>query len=277
MTGEPESPSRRRLLRVAAGSAAASLAGVALVARGNRLDAHRSSGPVPAPASGRLPLRLAVLTDVHAPHFWFAFDALAAAVRDFDPDLVFVVGDALNRRGDEPLVRAYAELPARAGKFAALGNWEYQGPCDLERLRAEYDRAGVRLLLNETADVDHGGEPLRIVGLDDMLRGRPDFSLVAGAPRAASAPRTLILGHCPGLFDAVGRSTAAPLSMFAGHTHGGQIAPFGRALITPPGSGRYVKGWYARGGQHLYVSRGLGNSDVPFRVGSPPELALLTI
>ena len=162
-----------------------------------------------------------------------------AATRAFDPHLVLVVGDAINRLGDERLVRAYDALPARLGKFAALGNWEYQGACDFGRLRAEYDRAGVRLLVNEHATVDHEGEPLRIVGLDDFLHGRPTVDLVArGVAKgaAAAAPRTLVLAHCPALFDAVRRSVAEPFTAFGGPTHGGQIAPFGVAIVTPPGS-----------------------------------------
>ena len=84
-------------------------------------------------------------------------------------------------------------------------------------------------------------------------------------------------GALPRALRSRARHTTAPFTAFAGHTHGGQIAPFGVALVTPPGSGAYVKGWYGAGGQRLYVSRGLGNSDIPFRIGSPPELALLTL
>lgn len=275
----PSSPSRRRLLRGAVAGAVASLAGGAAVVRSNGLDAHAVPAPGSAPGAGE-PLRVALVTDMHAPHDWFAFSELAAATRAFDPHLVLIVGDSINRRRDEPLVRAYDALPARLGKFAALGNWEYQGRCDMGRLRAEYESAGVRLLINEEATVDHGGERVRVVGLDDLLHGRPSLDVVASPSRmaaASDATRTLVMAHCPELFDHAVRHTTAPFTAFAGHTHGGQIAPFGVALITPPGSGRYVKGWYGAGRQRLYVSRGLGNSDVPFRIGSPPELALLTL
>jgi hypothetical protein len=276
----PRSPSRRRFLRAALVGAAASAGGGTVVLRSNRLESRLVPARDPR-ESGIEPLRVALLTDVHAPHDWFAFEDLVAATRAFDPHLVLVVGDAINRRGDERLVRAYETLPARIGKFAALGNWEYQGACDFRRLRAEFDRAGVRLLVNEAASVDHGGEPLRIVGLDDFLHGRPNVDVVARAVAkgaGAGAPRTLVLAHCPALFDDVRGRVAEPFTALGGHTHGGQIAPFGVAIVTPPGSAGYVKGWYDAGrGQRLYVSRGLGNSDIPFRIGSRPELALLTL
>jgi predicted MPP superfamily phosphohydrolase len=58
----------------------------------------------------------------------------------------------------------------------------------------------------------------------------------------------------------------------SGHTHGGQVAPFGIATILPPGCGRYVAGWYRDSGPPMYVSRGIGTSLFPVRIGATPEL-----
>ncbi|MFL5577480.1 MAG: metallophosphoesterase [Gemmatimonadaceae bacterium] len=270
---------RRRFLARATAAATAAVAGGAGLAGANRLEVRHSGAPS-APGAPTGGVRVALLTDMHAPHDWFDFDELARAVADFEPDLLVVAGDAFNRRGDEGLVRAYERLDARAGKFAALGNWEYQSGCDLTRLAREYERAGVRLLVNAAARVDVDGGRIRVVGLDDLLRGRPRLAPLRAAD--ARADRTLVLAHCPALFDDVAAALGpadAPHVVLSGHTHGGQIAPFGRALVTPIGSGRFVKGWYAApdARHHLYVSRGLGNSDIPFRIGSRPELALLTI
>jgi hypothetical protein len=60
--------------------------------------------------------------------------------------------------------------------------------------------------------------------------------------------------------------------LLAGHTHGGQVAPFGLALTLPSGSGRYVAGWYRDAGPPMYVSRGIGTSLIPVRLGATPEL-----
>ena len=266
--------SRRRFLAAGAGLAAAAAGGSLL--RSNELEAVATSDP--GRREGSPPLRVALATDMHAPRDSFEAETLARIVADFDPHLLLVAGDAINRRGDEQLVRAYAELPARLGKFAALGNWEYQGDCDVSRLRREYERAGVRLLVNERVVVDVGGERLEIVGLDDLLRGRPRLDLVRrdGDPRA---DRSLVMAHCPALFDHVARASPTPALVLSGHTHGGQITPFGHVFLTPPGSAGYVKGWYGTpGARHrLYVSRGLGNSRIPLRIGSRPEISLLTL
>jgi len=267
--------SRREFLATAAGVVGLSLYG----ASSNALDATRTTlRPAMAPAQ---PLRLALLTDMHGPHNWIDQDELIAEVGRFQPDVVCIVGDAVDQRGDEPLVARYAALPARLGKFATLGNWEYQGECDLPRLRREYERAGVRMMVNERTQIDGGATgTIDLVGLDDWRAGSPDYSLVSALPPAdPRTSRTIVMSHCPVGFDAVARVATRPAVVLSGHTHGGQIAPFGLALVLPEGSGRYVKGPYsARDGTHrLYVSRGLGNSGPPFRIGSRPELALLTL
>lgn len=274
------SPSARRLTRreflaTAGGLAALSLYGAA----SNSLDATRTT--FPGPAAGRQRLRVALLTDMHGPHNWIDQDELIAEARGFRPDLICIVGDAVDRRGDERLVRRYHDLSAPLGKYAALGNWEYQGECDLRRLRQEYERAGVQLLVNDHVRLSDGrGGAIDLVGLDDWRAGSPDYGLVSALPAPApDAAPAIVMCHCPVGFDVIRRVTPRPTAVLAGHTHGGQIAPFGLALVLPEGSGRYVKGLYSRpGAPHaLYVSRGLGNSGPPFRIGSRPELALLEI
>ena len=265
--------SRRRFVGAAAGTVA--LLGAGSLVRSNQVHPVRTSPPRP---HVRPPgLRVALATDMHAPQEWMDGTALARTVAAFRPDLLLVCGDALDRRGDEHLVRAYETLPASSGKFATLGNWEYQGGCDLARLRREYDRAGVRLLVNEAATVEVRGEPVRLVGLDDVLRGRPRLDLLEHG--SGGHARTIVMSHCPILFDDVARVARFPHLVFAGHTHGGQITPFGHVFMLPRGSGRFVRGWYEapRGRHRLYVSRGLGNSTIPLRIGSPPEISLLTV
>ena len=264
---------RRRFVGAAAGGLA--LLGAGSLVRSNQVHAVRTSPPRPR---GRPPsLRVALATDMHAPQEWLDGPALARTVGGFAPHLLLVAGDAVNRRGDEGLVRGYDALPAPAGKFATLGNWEYQGACDVRALRREYDRAGVRLLVNEDAVVDVGGERVRVIGLDDFLRGRPRLALLDRA--SPGVDRTIVMSHCPALFQDVARVARSPHLVVAGHTHGGQITPFGHVFMVPPGSGRFVRGWYAApsGGHLLYVSRGLGNATVPIRIGSPPEISLLSV
>jgi predicted MPP superfamily phosphohydrolase len=207
-------------------------------------------------------------------------DEIAAAVDAFAPHLVLVVGDAIDRGGGEEQLRAFDVLRASHGKFASLGNHEYWSGCPVDAIRREYERADVRLLVNQDAAVEIDGRLVHLAGLDDWRAGRPDYSLVTDARRGwRDADRRLVLAHCPASFPAIAEAGTLAADVFGGHTHGGQIAPGGVALVLPSGSGGYVRGWYPgpRAGQRLYVSRGLGNSGVPFRIGTRPELTLITL
>ncbi len=65
---------------------------------------------------------------------------------------------------------------------------------------------------------------------------------------------------------------------FAGHTHGGQVRlPLVGPLWLPPGSGRFVEGWYEEAGTKMYVSRGVGTSVLPVRLLCAPEIAIFDL
>ncbi|MEP6691855.1 MAG: metallophosphoesterase [Gemmatimonadaceae bacterium] len=280
MRGESsrDTPPPRRLSRrqfLALGAAAAAV-GVPYTMHSNTLQVVRTR--LPGGSAGGGSVRVAQFTDLHAPHNWMDDDRLIDEVRRFDPHLLVVTGDAVDRLGNEGLVRLYGRMPARVAKYACLGNWEYQGHCDLGLLRRAYEHAGVRLLVNERAAIEIEGQPFDIVAIDDWYRGRPRFSLLDGEP-SRDGEHTLLLAHCPAAFDALSFYPGRRITTLSGHTHGGQIAPMGLALITPIGSGHYIAGWYegTTPGHHLYVSRGLGHTAVPFRLGARPELTLLTI
>jgi predicted MPP superfamily phosphohydrolase len=276
---EPPALLTRRAALGALGALSVAGLGGAVGLRGANSLHVEPSGPPGGPVHGGSPIRVALVTDLHAPHSWVPAEELADAVRRFDPHLLFVGGDSIDRKGEEAQVRLLEALPARHAKFASLGNHERWCGCEISRLRREYERADVRLLVNEAATVELDGRAVQVVGLDDWRAGRPDYALVRDDSRGwRDAGHRFVVGHCPAAFDDLRRATALPFDVVAGHTHGGQIAPLGVPIFLPYGSGSYVKGWYGGGErrQRLYVSRGVGNIGVPLRLGSPPELALLT-
>jgi predicted MPP superfamily phosphohydrolase len=178
-------------------------------------------------------------------------------------------------------------LPPVDAAFATLGNWEHLSPEQAEALRRAYGRHRVRLLVNESAALERGGRRVLVTGVDDLSGAPSIHRALRGLDPAANH---LLLAHSPAYRDELVGMLAGPRpveprwtehlerfrvsAMLAGHTHGGQIAPFGFAPIRPRGSGRYVAGWYRDARPHLYVSRGIGSSIVPVRLRSPPEIAV---
>lgn len=64
----------------------------------------------------------------------------------------------------------------------------------------------------------------------------------------------------------------------SGHTHGGQISLLGwRPWAASLGSRRFPAGHYSVEGRELIVSRGLGCSVIPVRIGNWPEIVMLDL
>ena len=62
----------------------------------------------------------------------------------------------------------------------------------------------------------------------------------------------------------------------SGHTHGGQVRMFGWSPVVPSRMARLAYG-HVRMKCDIVVSGGLGCSIVPFRLGVPPEIVLVTL
>jgi hypothetical protein len=175
-----------------------------------------------------------------------------------------------NIRGVLELLRL---LKAPQGVFAVQGNWEYWSRLEGENLRRHFAGAGVRLLINERADVEVNGQQLSILGLDypssgDQLRRLQE--------QADPARFNLLLSHVPAFpHEQLARHLGLIL---CGHTHGGQVRlPLLPPLYLPRFSGRFVAGLY-RVGQYqipLYVNRGIGTSVLPVRLACRPELTVV--
>lgn len=272
---------RRRFLA----TLGAASAGVGLGLQGSwgeprRLEVTRHEiRPSPGVSAGAAPLTLAQVSDLHLKALGRVHERVARAVGEARPDVVLFTGDTVDRRWALPLLEAFlGMLPAVPG-YAVLGNWEHWSGVDRAALGEVYARRGVRLLVNETAVHRARGREVTITGLDDSTGGRPD----AGAALEGVSPSSahLLLAHSPSFRDVLPAAvlSAYPFAaMLSGHTHGGQVALGGWAPLLPPGSGRYARGWYRDGGgPPLYVSRGIGTSVLPVRLGSVPEVAVFTL
>ena len=266
---------RRGFLALAAGAAGGVLADAAAI-EPYRLQVSRHDVIVRGLAAGLAGLRLAQVSDVHLPGTPAAAESAVEAIRREQPDLVLLTGDIVEHVRTLPaLVELAAAVRGRLGTFAVLGNWEHKARIGADLAREAYERAGVTFLCNESATMEYAGARLRIIGFDDPVIGRPD-------PRAALAPKLpaaldLWLIHAPAYIDTLPHDTPAPAVIVSGHTHGGQIRLPGVTLFTPPGSGRYVSGWYRDALAPLYVTRGIGTASVRMRFCCPPELPIFTL
>jgi predicted MPP superfamily phosphohydrolase len=84
----------------------------------------------------------------------------------------------------------------------------------------------------------------------------------------------LLLSHHPDFFF---EAAAADIELtLSGHTHGGQITFFGKTPLRHSAFG-YWRGLFEEQGAHLYVSRGVGVTFLPLRIGASPEIPILRL
>jgi predicted MPP superfamily phosphohydrolase len=220
-------------------------------------------------------ITIAQVSDLHTSSLGRAEKNTLTALREVRPDVIVITGDAIDERGSLPALDSFLKQLPAAVKIATLGNWEYWAEVDLEELRDVYSKNGVTLLVNDCMTVRAKGAVINVIGLDDYTAGRPDLSLAVG--RCEVERPIVVATHSPGLFDEAPPVPGKPVSLLlAGHTHGGQLAFGKQALYTPRGSGSFVAGWYQTQWGDLYVSRGVGTSVLPMRLGARPELPVIT-
>lgn len=271
----PPQPSGARVSRrVLLGGAAA--LGAAVAVDGLAITPRRlvTSTHTVGPPGGPRPLRLVQVSDLHVHGIGTRERQLLEQLHAVAPDVVVLTGDAVDRRrATAALATLLGEFPRSPRTFAILGNWEYRCGFTADDMARLYDRHGIELLVNRSVTLEHAGATVRITGLDDLLHGRPDAERPLAD--AVAVAHHVVLAHCPMSRDAVRLPPShAATFMLAGHSHGGQVAPLGFAPVLPRGCGRYVAGWYRGDGPPLFVSRGIGTSFVPVRIGASPELAV---
>ncbi len=221
------------------------------------------------------PLRVLLLTDLHVGPFLLpsVLGPVLAELMRLEPDLVAVGGDVISGRAHdlETFLDGLAVLTrAPLGAWFCMGNHEYFSPDPfyvIEQLRA----AGIHTLRNHSVQLEHGGSRFVLGGLDDMALGESDWDRLL----SAAGPPHVLLAHNPDAFyEAERRGIGLVL---AGHTHAGQIRFPGGPPLVRQSRFRLDEGVMSFGSSLLVVSRGLGASGLPWRIGARPEAVLLTI
>lgn len=234
---------------------------------------------IPGLGAGLDELLIAHLSDLHCGGFMSDH-----AVRDVlekawahKPDLVVFTGDYVEFHPAEirQLIAPLKDLPhPPLGVYGILGNHDFMHG-GVRWLIDALGQAGVRLLRNEVVRIERGGAGIWLVGIDDHWRGQADLSMPISLIDTPE-PR-ILLSHNP---DVVGHARDHNFAlMLSGHTHGGQIVLpiLGPAKVYSVNGPEFIGGSICVPPTHLHVSRGIGTTSLPIRIGCPPEFSMLRL
>jgi predicted MPP superfamily phosphohydrolase len=186
-----------------------------------------------------------------------------------NPDIVFIPGDLFDGTKCDPdrLAAPFKQLAPPFGVFFATGNHDEFGGA--AQYTSAITRAGIRVLANETVVVDG----LQIIGIpyhDTTFPIRVKATL--DALRVDKGQPSILLNHAPIRLPIV--EQAGVSLQLSGHTHGGQLFPY--TWLTRRIFGKFTHGLQNFGALRVYTSYGAGTWGPPMRVGTSPEIVLLT-
>lgn len=232
-----------------------------------------TSDKIPQSFSG---YRIAQISDLHNAEFGEDNAKLVEKLKECNPDIIVFTGDLIDSyRADINISIAFAEKAAEiAPCYFVAGNHEAR-ISEYNELLERLELAGVTVLQNESVELERGADTITLLGVQDPSFEADAVNYALSELVEVSDRYTVLLSHRPEMFD-IYASNEVDL-VLSGHAHGGQFRlPFVGGIIAP-GQGlfpKYDAGLYTKNDTNMIVSRGIGNSIIPFRVNSRPEIVV---
>ncbi len=222
------------------------------------------------------------VSDLHNKRFGKNQHKLIKEIEKSKADIIVITGDLVDRRkyNLEKAIEFIREAVKYAPVYYVSGNHEaWSGK--YEEVKQALLEEGVIVLENESQLIVKNGNSIQICGVKDpafltsgYIDGTDTSELESNLKSwSDDAVFKILLSHRPELFD-IYKANNIDL-VFSGHAHGGQFRiPFLGGLIAPNQGffPKYSSGLYEDENTTMFVSRGLGNSIIPIRLGNRPQL-----
>lgn len=252
--------------------------------------------------------RIVQISDLHLESIRGREDFLSSVVgkiNSLEPDLILFTGDLVTSHPDEILgfEPILSSLKAADGVYSVLGNHDYciYRHWDADSLRAGAVRTlveretalGWKVLMNEPVNIcrdsvsaGDSAAVISVAGVENISQTSyfPSYGDLDKAMAGVRGSFIVLMTHDPTHWHkAVAEYPDIALTL-SGHTHAMQLSIFGWS------PSRYLfkeyRGLYRRqvasvdgymADALLYVNIGLGETALPSRVGTPPEITLFTL
>lgn len=216
------------------------------------------------------------LSDFHIDGADGLAEALVPIVRELKPDVCVLTGD-YRFEDHGPCEEVYprmrsivSSISAKEGIFGILGNH------DVSEIAFGLEEMGVRMLINEAAEICRDHASLWLIGIDDPFDYQCDDLPGALAP-VPPAGFKVLLTHTPELYES---ASERGIDLYlCGHTHAGQIRfpRIGSIRHNADCPKCYSYGHWHHHAMQGYTTSGVGCSSLPIRYNCPPEIVLLNL
>lgn len=220
--------------------------------------------------------RLLQLSDFHIDGVHGLAERLEPLLAAIKPDLCVFTGDyRFEDRGPcgdmyHRMRKVIEAITAKHGIWGILGNH------DSAEIAYGLEGLGVRMLVNDSAEIVHGGDSLWLLGVDDPF----DYHCADLDAALRDVPENsfkILLAHAPEVYQ---KAAAHGIDLYlSGHTHAGQIRlpVIGSLKHNSHCPKEFSYGLWKHGGMQGYTTSGIGCSSVPVRFHCPPELVVFEL
>ena len=232
-----------------------------------------------------VPIRIAVISDLHASKFGIGNQRILRRIENVDPDIVVMLGDMYTQDSGWDLIQIPIELTQSvvdAGYPVYFVTGEHD--TDEEYIEA-IAKTGAHVMNYECEYTEINGNRVQIMGIDNVYYS-PTFDLSSVFTLDESC-YSILLAHIPNYTKL--SQFGADLTLCA-DTHGGMVQlPFGMGPIydsewnrwfphfTTKGRTVYDKGIFGYDGGYMFITSGIGASPAPVRLNNRPEVAVIDI
>ncbi len=233
--------------------------------------------------------KIAHVSDLHNALIGDENEKLLFAIKEAEPDIIAITGDLIDTtRSNVSVCLAFLEDVAEiAPCYYVVGNHEKKVPEEMFlEIETKALSCGINVLRNQTAVIEYSSEKITLIGVDDPyffgVSDDGDSASVISKEISRLMPGDdtykILLSHRPEIFSVYVESGVD--LVLSGHAHGGQFRfPFVGGLFAPHQGifPEYDSGLFTQNNTNMIVSRGIGNSDFPLRIGNRPELIVVEI
>ena len=198
---------------------------------------------------------------------------IVKSINERKPDIIVFTGDLINEKNKltdkdiDNLKSILKDATCTLYKYAVFGDNDLKNDELYNNIMIDAD---FKILNNESIYLFYKNiNPIKITGLKNTNDLEKSFATVDEYDDIFN----LVLTHYPDYIDNLNEYNN--LIVLAGHSLKGQIRiPFFGGLIRLDGANKYYDSFYEVNGNRLYVSGGIGNNKVDFRLFNKPEINL---
>ena len=211
---------------------------------------------------------------------------LVREIKNSKPNIIVITGDFVDsyKTNISVAISFIEKINNIAPVYYITGNHEVRIK-NYDELKNKLEENKVIILDDKLEVIKKGESEINLIGINDpnfnFNTYRDDSTIIQDSLIPIQYDKnifSILLSHRPELIETYAKKDFD--LVLSGHAHGGQIrVPFIGGLIAPNQGlfPKYTSGIYEMNNTIMIVSRGIGNSVLPFRINNRPELVVIKL